>query len=231
MRAPKEAMRGAKVKETPMKKTVLGAVTMCAGAPLLALGVGTATAWADTTEPSTDPSTTQQSNDGSLAISVGGITVVQTGNSTAETWGPNLAIAYNNSHAQAFGIGSLAIATNNSYAGTGAGGFLNTAIADNNSDAVAGWGFPSSGNTSIARDGSYANSGGNFGSGGNFNRVTATNNSSASANGNFNTVTANDGSTADISGDTNTVTARCGGSVVFSAQSNKIVTNAPCDAG
>ena len=31
-----------------MKKRVLGAVTMCAGAPLLALGVGTATGWADT---------------------------------------------------------------------------------------------------------------------------------------------------------------------------------------
>src|SRR5262245_31091940 len=101
-------MLGVKVKETPMKKTVLGAVTMCAGAPFLALLVGTATASADT-------SATEPTNDGSLAISVGGIPLVKTGSSEAFTLGPNIAIAYNNSQAGAMGIGNVAIATNNSY--------------------------------------------------------------------------------------------------------------------
>lgn len=195
-----------------MKKTVLGAVTICAGAPLLALGVGAATASADTTGPSTD-ATTEQTNDRSLAISVSGIPLVRTGSSTAVSTFGNLAIAYNNSQAGAlFGIGNVAIATNNSVAGTF--GNLNTAIADNNSTADAL---------------------------GNFNFVRATNNSRAGATGSFNTVTANDGSTADIRGDANRVTARCGGSVidpfdstpdtVSSAQSNRIVTSAPCEAG
>jgi hypothetical protein len=217
-------MRGVKVKETPMKKTVLRTVTICAGAPLLALGVGTATAWADTTEPSTDTTTTEQTADGGLAISWGGFTLVQTGNSTAQTLGPSLAIASNNSHAAAGGGGNLAIATNNSYAG--ASGLLNTAIADNNSEAQAGFGS-STGNTSIARDGSTARV-----ESGNFNTVRATNNSSATSRiGSNNTVTATDGSTADISGDANRVTVRCGGSVVFEAQSNQIVTSVPCEAG
>ena len=193
-----------------MKKSVFGTVTICAGAPLLALGMGTATAWADTTESSTDPSTTQQSNDGSLAISVGGITVVQTGKSVATTVGPNLAIAYNNSQAGAlFGIGNVVIATNDSVAGSF--GKLNAVYADNGSTADAL---------------------------GDLNFVSATNNSHAAAGGRFNTVTANDGSTVEIWGDANRVTARCGGSVidpldsppetVISAQSNRIVTIAPC---
>jgi hypothetical protein len=97
-------MRGVKVKETPMKKTVLGAVTMCAAAPLLALGAGTATAWADTTAPSTGPSATQQTTDGGLAISAGGLTLWQSGNSTAQTLGPNLAVAFNNCSADASGV-------------------------------------------------------------------------------------------------------------------------------
>jgi hypothetical protein len=204
-----------------MKKTVLGAITMCAGAPLLALGVGTATAWADTSP--TDTGTPQETTDGGLAISASGLTLVQTGNSTAATLGPSLAVAFNNSQASALGIGSVAIATNNS--GAAASGILNTAIADNNSGAVAGFPF-GIGNTAIARDGSTAQA-----LAGNFNTVRATNNSFARAVGNINSVTAIDSSEVDISGDANTVTARCGGSVVFSAQSNQIVTNAPCEAG
>jgi hypothetical protein len=206
-----------------MKKAVLGAVTICAGAPLLALGVGTATAWADTTERSTDTSATEQTNDGGLAISVGGITVAQTGHNTAYTFGPSLAIAYNNSEAGAVGVGNVSIAGNNSYAA--ADGLLNTAIAVNNSDASAG--YSGIGNTAIARDGSSAGS-----YDGSFNTVRATTNSSAQSYiGSLNTLTATDGSTAETDGSANILTARCGGSVILTAQSNKIVTSAPCEAG
>jgi hypothetical protein len=188
-----------------MKKTMLAAVTMCAGAPLLALGVGTATA-------SADAGTTEPTNDGSLAISVGGIPLVKTGKSVAATLGPNLAIAYNNSQAGAFGVGNVVIATNNSVAGSF--GILNAVYADNGSTADAL---------------------------GNVNFVTATNKSHAAAGGSFNTVGAVDGGIVEIWGDANRVTARCGGSVidpfdsppetVMSAQSNRIVTSAPCETG
>lgn len=206
-----------------MKPTVLGTVTICAGAPLLAFVVGTATALADTTPPSTEAHATEQTADGGLAISLGGISLVQTGNNEAFTYGPNLAIAYNNSQAGAIGgFGNVAIAGNNSY--SAAAGILNTAIADNNSDASAG--YTGIGNRAIARNGSSAGS-----YDGNFNTVRATNNSSAQIYiGSFNTVTATDSSSAILSGDANRVTARCGGSVEFSAQ-GQIVTNAPCEAG
>ena len=98
-----------------MKKTVLGAVTICVGAPLLTLVVGTANAWADTSPTSTDASAAEETDDGSLAISVGGLTLVKTGRSEAFTVGPSIAIAYNNSQAGAMGLGNVAIATNNSY--------------------------------------------------------------------------------------------------------------------
>jgi hypothetical protein len=211
-----------KVKGTPVNKTVLGAVTICAGAPLLALVVGTANAWADTSPGATDASTTEPIDDRSLAISVGGITLVKTGRSEAFTLGPSIAIAYNNSQAGAMGLGNVAIATNNSY--SAAAGVLNIASADNNSDASAG--YDGIGNTAIARNGSSAGS-----YDGNFNSASATNNSSAQIYiGSFNTVTATDGSIAILSGDANRVTARCGGSVTLSAQ-GQIVTSAPCEAG
>jgi hypothetical protein len=189
-----------------MNKTVLGVVTVCAGAPLLALGVGTATAWADTnpTSPNTH-ATAQAAKGGGLAISVGGIKLVQTGNSTAQTLGPNLAIAFNNSSAVAAGLGSVAIATNKS--GAEVTGILSSAIAGNNSQASS---F-GTGNISIAQNGSTAEV-----DGGPFNRGIATNNSSVTVN---------------YPGGNNTVTARCGGSVVFGGQSNKIITSAPCKAG
>ena len=185
---------------------------VCAGAPLLALGVGTATASADTTTTTTTaahtakgptpsarahtakgptPSVAAQTADGWLAISVSGQTLVQIGNSTAEsTPGPNLAIAYNNSHAGAFVFGNLAIASNNSTAV--AAGILNTAIADNNSSASVqnpfvppGLSFSTIGNTAIARDGSTA-------------RVL---------DGSFNSVTARCGGSVVISGSNQNVTS------------------------
>jgi hypothetical protein len=171
-----------------MKKTVLGAVTICAGAPLLALGVGTATAGADTSVTSTDTHTTQRTaRGGGLAISVGGIPLLETGNSSAVTLGPSLAIAVNNSQAGAFGIGNIAIATNHSEASAAFGfGLLNTAIANNNSIASAGL-LTGIGNTSIARDGSTAIS-----ESGSFNSLRATHSSSAQVfQGSFNTVRVN----------------------------------------
>jgi hypothetical protein len=221
-----------------MKKTVLGVVTMCAGAPLLALGVGTATGWADTTAPSTGPSDAEQPADGGLAISFGGISLWHSGNSTADSFGPSLAVAYNNSNASARGVGNLAIATNNS--GAGAIGALNTSIADNYSGAGN---FLGTGNGTNARNNSTAVVGP-----GDFNSVSASNTGTASAIGYWNSVTANnvstadvagignfvtvnDGSTATVRGNANLVTASCGGSVTLSAQSNKIVTSAPCLGG
>ena len=205
-----------------MKPTVLGTVTICAGA-LLALVVGTATASADTTPPSTEAHATEQTADGGLAISLGGISLLQTGNNEAFTYGPNLAIAYNNSQAGAIGgFGNVAIAGNNSY--SAAAGILNTAIADNKQRRECGLHRYRKHRHRAKRQlaGSYD---------GNFNTVRATNNSSAQIYiGSFNTVTATDRSTAILSGDANRVTARCGGSVEFSAQ-GQIVTNAPCEAG
>jgi hypothetical protein len=166
-----------------------------------------------------------------VAISFGGISLVQTGQSTAQSSGLNLAIASNNSQAIAGGIGSFAIATNNSYAAA-AGGLLNTAIADNNSQVHAlSLGI---GNTVTARNGSVA-----INTGGNFNTVSATNNSVARvASGNRNTVTASDGSSAvvdtnrfDLTSNDNTLTVRCGGSVTLTAQSNQTVTSGTCETG
>jgi hypothetical protein len=205
-------MSGVKAKETRMKSTVLGAVTICAGVPLLPLGVGTATALADTTTPSTDTS--------DRAISFAGIVLVK----TAAAPHLNLAIASDNSQAVAEGIGfgNLAIASNNSFDGAG-GLLLNTAIADNNSQAISGLSLEIGG-TAIARNGSNASS-----VGGHFNTVSVTNNSRATLRSESNnTVTASDGSTADISGNANTVTARCGGTAVFSAQSNQVTTSGSC---
>ena len=202
-----------------MEKTLIGAVALCAGAPLLALGLGSATAWADTS------ATPVSHRD--LAISFGGISLVKTGKSTAQSEGLNLAIASNNSQASAsgIGIGNVAIATNNSYAASG-GLLLNTAIADDNSTAFAALGLET-GNTAVARNGSTANSAGSS-----FSTVKATNNSSARSFGSFNNVTADDGSTAEVAeGNANTVAARCGGKVFLMAQSNKVVTSAPCETG
>ena len=200
------------------------ATVVVAGAPLLALGLGTATAWADTGPTSTDTSATRQTGTRDLAISVAGIPLVKSKSGTSEafTRGPSIAIAYNNSQAGAMGLGNISIATNNSY--SAAAGLLNTAIADNNSDASAG--YSGIGNTAIARNGSSAGS-----YDGSFNTVRATNNSSAQVDiGSFNTVRATDGSTALTGGNASVIMARCGGSVL-NAQSHKIVTSAPCEVG
>jgi len=202
-----------------MKKMELAAVTMCAGAPLRALGVGTATAWADTNTATDTINALQRIDPNDVAISFSGIPLVKTGNSTADSSGPSLAIASNNSRAYAHGVGNLAIATNNSSA---AANFpyhyepsdLNTAIADNNSGLIAG--APGNGNTAIARNGSTA-----VVIYGDFNTVRATNNSDVYiTTANTNTVTASDGSNVEFSGDANTVTARCGGSVLYNSDAD-----------
>ena len=119
---------------------VCPATVVVAGAPLLALGLGTETAWADTSPTSTDTSATRQrAGTRDLAISVAGIPLVKSKSGTSEafTLGTSIAIAYSDSQAGAMGWEIISIATNNSY--SAAAGLLNTAIADRNSDASAGY--------------------------------------------------------------------------------------------
>ena len=72
---------------------------MYAGAPLLALGIGTATAWADANTPTDTVSALQKIDPNDVAISFGGIPLVKTGTSTASSLGLSLAIASNKSDA------------------------------------------------------------------------------------------------------------------------------------
>jgi hypothetical protein len=178
-------------------RTSVKFVAACAGAPIAALCVGAATASADT-------NSTQQTTNGGLAVSAGGNTLLQFGNSTATTTGPSLAVAFNDSDAEANGIGNFAFAANGSTV-SATGNFNDVhAISD-----------------STAR----VNNGSN-------NHVWAIDRSTAEVNGgNNNVVMAINRSTAEVNGgDNNIVTALCGGSAV-SAQSNRIVTSAPCLMG
>lgn len=225
-----------------MPKKPIAAVTLCVGAPLLAFGVGTATARADATQETNatvglakTTSTKPIAAKGGIAISVGNVKILQTGSSSATAVGPNIAIAVNNSHAEAYGIGTIAIAVNNSVAGTT--GIFSTAIASDNSHANAGpidgnqaYSRPQWGNKAIATNGSWATA-----SEGRNNIVTATNNSQAWAiNASNNTVIASDGSNGGIEfGSGNLVTARCGGSALIEGNpgapyTNQTFTDAPC---
>ena len=133
---------------------------------------------------------------------------------------------------RAEGFGNFAIATNNTRH-AGAFGNLNTAIADDNSVAIASLNYFSNGNTATAQNGSTA-----ITATGSFTSIKASNNSYAYAEGgNNNTVTAtDDGTNIFVNGDAETVTSRCGGSVRLGDEfnkgpSNQTVTSAPCETG
>ena len=101
----------------PMRTSVKF-VSVCAGAPIVALFVGGATAWAtpSTSEDSSGPTSTLQSPISGVALSAGGRTVVQLGDAEARTTGPSVALAMNNSTAEAHGIGNFAFAGDDSHA-------------------------------------------------------------------------------------------------------------------
>jgi hypothetical protein len=121
---------------------------LSAGAPLVALGIGTATASADI------PAVTTPHAVGGVAVSVNGhevgfgnssasttagshsIAVSINGSNASTTGSHDLAVAINGSNASAAGTHSTAIAINNSIATT-AGGNKNKAIAKNGSTATA----------------------------------------------------------------------------------------------
>jgi hypothetical protein len=166
-------------------------IAVCAGAPLVALGIGAPSAWADASASPDDTSSSQATTNGGLAVSVSGNTVVQFGNSTATTTGSGIAVAFNNSTAEASGTGNFAFAANNSTAR--AIGTENRAVAAHSSFALAGlFVGPGDYNTATAVDRSNA-----IAAAGNFNRATALHSGRADAGlGNHNTATAINSSSA-----------------------------------
>ena len=78
-------------------RTSVKFASVCVGAPIVALWVGGATAWAapSTSEDASDATPTQQTNTGGLGISVGDAEPFNIGNATASSSGSSMAIAFN----------------------------------------------------------------------------------------------------------------------------------------
>jgi hypothetical protein len=111
-------------------------LAVCAGAPLLALGVGAPAAGADPTT---------SSGHANVSICHNGVIQVDKGSAFANCRAGSSAVAT--------GAGSTAIA------GTGVGSTDNRAVATGGGHAFAGNGFGTSNNTAIATHGSTANAG------------------------------------------------------------------------
>ena len=180
-------------------------VSVCVGAPAVALCFGTGTAWAapSTNENSTAASTTQHVNTGGLAVSANGRTVVQIGRGQASTTGRSIAVTFDlpgqsPSTATANGNRNFALAINGS-----------TARADGNGNFV----FAGDNSTSVAT--------------GDNNDVRAAFGSTNHVTGNGNTSFAIPNSHAEVNGDNNFAVSLCGGNVSFSGQAQR-VTSAPC---
>ncbi|MGV0811934.1 hypothetical protein ABQF34_08210 [Mycolicibacterium boenickei] len=169
-------------------------VTVCVGAPIAALCVGTATAWA---EPATSET---QTRTGGVAVSAGGHNVVQVGGSRASTEGRSVAVAFdlpgqNASTATAKGDRNFVLAINGSNAS--ATGDRNFVFAGDDSES-----------TVIGNDNDVRAA---FGS---TNRVT----------GNDNTSYAIPGSHARVDGNGNFAAALCGGNVNISGQGQRVTS-------
>lgn len=184
-------------------RTTVKLVGVCAGAPIVALWIGGATAWAAPSEDSSDESSTEQTdNSFSLSLSAGGFTLAQIGNhASAATTGPSVALAINHSTAEANGIGNFV------FAGDGS----TTIVNGNFNDARSN--FNSTNRVT-----------------GNFNQVYAIPDSNTEVNGSFNRAYGLFGGNADVDADNNIAVSLCGGSAV-SAQSSRITTSAPCLTG
>ena len=189
----------------PMRTTVKF-VSACAGAPIVALWIGGATAWAapSTGEDSPGATSAQQTTTGGVAVSARGRTLVQIGSSTATTSGRSLAVAFDLPNAGA------STATAN--------GDHNFALAINGSTATAN----GNGNFVFAGDNSTATATGDN------NDVRAAFGSTNHVRGNDNTSYAIPNSDARVTGNNNLAVSLCGGSVTISGQSDRIKTSAPC---
>ena len=186
-------------------KTLAKFVFACAGAPIVALWVGGATAWAapSTGEDASDATPTQQTNTGGLGISIGDAEPFNIGNATANSSGSSMAVAFNlpgagPSTATADGDRNFALAINGSTAT--ANGNRNFVFAGDDSEATAT---------------------------GDDNDVRAAFGSTNHVTGDRNTSYAIPASTAQVTGDNNVAVSLCGGSVTISGQGERI-TSAPC---
>ena len=192
----------------PMRTAVKYA-SVCVGAPIVALWIGGATAWAAPSagEDASDATPTQQTNTGGLGISVGDAKPFNIGNATASSSGSSIAIAFNLPNAGA------STATAN--------GKHNFALAINGSTATAN----GNGNFVFAGDNSTATATGDN------NDVRAAFGSTNHVRGNDNTSYAIPNSDARVTGNNNLAVSLCGGSVTISGQSDQIRTSAPCLGG
>jgi hypothetical protein len=179
--------------------------TVCIGAPAAALCFGAGTAWATpaTSGHPSAASSTQHVNTGGLAVSAGGRTVLQIGNSTASTDGRSIAVAFDlptmpGSTATANGNRSFALAIDGS-----------TATANGNGNFV----FAGDTSTAVAT--------------GDHNDVRAAFGSTNTVTGNGNTSFAIPNSHAAVTGNNNLAMSLCGGNTSFSGQGQR-VTSAPC---
>ena len=188
----------------PMRTSVKF-VSVCAGAPIVALFVGGATAWAtpSTSADSSGATSTEQTTTGGLAVSAGGNNLVKIGSSTATTSGRSLAVAFDLPNAGA----STATAKGNSSFALAIDGSTATANGDGN------FAFAGMDSTAIAN--------------GNNNDVRAAFGSTNRVTGNDNTSYAIPHSDAEVKGDNNFAVSLCGGSVTISGQGQQ-VTKAPC---
>jgi len=173
---------------------------VCVGAPIVALWVGGATAWAapSTSGESSDATPARQTTNNGLAISVGENARLQFGTAKATASGSSLAIALNGT------------ATANGDRNFVLGLMGSTATANGNRNFV------------FAGDDSTASATGDD------NDVRAAFGSTNHVTGNGNTSFAIPQSTAEVKGNNNLAVSLCGGSVTISGQSDQIRTSAPC---
>jgi hypothetical protein len=188
-------------------KTAVKYAGVCAGAPIVALWIGGATAWAA-------PSTSEDASDatpvdtrGGFGVSIGDANPFNIGNATANSSGSSMAVAFSlpgvgPSTATADGQFSFALAIDNS-----------TATADGDGNFV----FAGMDSTASAI--------------GNNNDVRAAFGSTNTVTGNDNTSYAIPASRAQVTGNNNLAVSLCGGSVRISGQSDQIKTSAPCLGG
>ena len=180
--------------------------SVCVGAPIVALWVGGATAWAapSTSGDSSGATSTQQTNTGGLGISAGDDKLVKIGNTTASSSGSqhghwrSACPARVPAPPRPTGTASFALAIDGSTAT--ANGDRNFVFAGMDSTAIAN---------------------------GDDNDVRAAFGSTSRVTGNGNTSYAIPDSDAEVTGDNNFAVSLCGGSVTISGQGQQ-VTNAPC---
>ncbi len=187
-------------------RTSVKFASVCAGAPIVALWVGGATAWAapSTSEDSSDATPTQQTNTGGLGISVGDAKPFNIGNATATSSGSSLAIAFRLARrGRQHRHGQRELATSP---------LRSTAAPP-----------PPMGTETSSSRATTARLSAN----GNNNDVRAAFGSTNHVTGNDNTSYAIPDSDAEVTGDNNLAVSLCGGSVTISGQSDQQVRARP----